>query len=83
MTKCAAPRLVYCSALFFETCMHVYVRTTYYQKYSAKIKSAPRRYGLGMDIHVEHVCKSSGPSLTKRRHIELSAESMRIFGGCL
>ena len=23
--KCAAPKLVYDSALFFETCMHVYV----------------------------------------------------------
>ena len=39
--KCAAPRLVYDSALFFETCMHVYVRTTYDQTYSAIIKSSP------------------------------------------
>ena len=29
--KCAAPRLVDDSALFLETSMHVYVRTTYYQ----------------------------------------------------
>ena len=35
--------------------------------------------GLGMDIHVEHVCKRSGPSLVKRAHIEFSAENMRIF----
>ena len=44
--KCAAPRLVYDSPLFFETCMHVYVHTrstTYDQIYSAKIKSIPRR----------------------------------------
>ena len=41
--KCAAPRLVYDSALFYETCMRVYVRTTYDQIYSAKIKSIPRR----------------------------------------
>ena len=27
--KCAAPRLIYDSALFFETCIHVYVRTCY------------------------------------------------------
>ena len=38
---CAAPRLVYDSALFFETCMHVYVRTTYDQIHSAKIKKHP------------------------------------------
>ena len=38
---CAAPRLVYDSALFFETCLHVYVRTTYDQIYSVKIKSTP------------------------------------------
>ena len=31
--KCAAPRLVYDSALFFETCMHVYVRTIRTTKY--------------------------------------------------
>ena len=37
-----------------------------------------------MDMHVEHVCKSSGPSLIKRRgHSEFSAENMRIFGRCL
>ena len=37
-----------------------------------------------MDIHVEHVCKSSGPSLIKRRgHIESSAENLRVFGRCL
>ena len=35
--KCAAPRLVYSSALFFETCMHVCVRTTFDQIYSAKV----------------------------------------------
>ena len=36
-----------------------------------------------MDIHVEHVCKSPGPSLIKRReHVEFSAESMRILGSC-
>ena len=40
-SKCAAPRLVYDSALFFETCMHVYVRTTYDQMYPAKIKTPP------------------------------------------
>ena len=35
-----------------------------------------------MDIHVEHVCKSSGPSLIKRRgHIEFSAENMRLHAG--
>ena len=39
--KCASPRLVYDSALFFETCMHVYVRTTYDQIYPAKIKAPP------------------------------------------
>ena len=39
--KCAAPRLVYDSALFFETCMHVYVRTMYDQIYSAKIQAPP------------------------------------------
>ena len=34
-----------------------------------------------MDIHVEHVYKSSGPSLIKYRgHIEFSAENMHIFG---
>ena len=55
--KCAAPRLVDNSALF-ETRMHVYVRTMYDQIYSAKIKSTPRRCGLGMDI-----CKVTG-----RRH---------------
>ena len=76
--------LVYDLAFFFETCMHVYVRTTYDLIYSAKIKSTPRRQGLGMDIYVEHVCKSSGPSLTKcREHIEFSAENMRILGSCL
>ena len=37
-----------------------------------------------MDVHVEYVCKSSGPSHIKRRgHIEFSAENMRILGGCL
>ena len=37
-----------------------------------------------MDIHVEHVCKSSGPSLiTRRGHIEFSAENMCILGRCL
>ena len=39
--KCAAPTLVYDSTLFFETCMHVYVRTTYDQNYSAKKKAPP------------------------------------------
>ena len=34
--KCAALWLVYDLALFFETCMHVYVRTTYDQIYSGK-----------------------------------------------
>ena len=37
--NCEAPGLVYASALFFETFMHVYVRTMYDQIYSAgKIK---------------------------------------------
>ena len=38
--KCAAPRLVYDSTLFFETFMHVrvYVGTTYDQIYSMKEK---------------------------------------------
>ena len=35
--KFAAPTLVYNSALSYETCMHVYVRTTYDEIYSAKI----------------------------------------------
>ena len=33
--KCAAPRLVYDSALFFETFIHVYIRITYDQICSA------------------------------------------------
>ena len=34
-----------------------------------------------MDIHVEHVYKSAGPSLIKRRgHIDFSAENMRTLG---
>ena len=37
----AASKLVYDSALFFEIFMHVYVRTTYDQKYSAKLKAPP------------------------------------------
>ena len=79
-----APRLVYDSAFFFETCIHVYVRTTYDQICPATIKINPQRQGLGMDIHVDHVCKSSGPSLTKRRgHIDFCAENMRILGSCL
>ena len=41
--KCATSRLVHDLALFLETCMHVYVRTTYDQIYLAKIKSTPRR----------------------------------------
>ena len=37
-----------------------------------------------MDIHVEHVCKNSGPSPIKRRgHIGFYAENMRILGSCL
>ena len=37
-----------------------------------------------MGIRVGHVCKSSGPSLIKRRaHIEFSAENMRVLGSCL
>ena len=44
-------RLVYDSVLFFETCMHVYVRTTYDQTNSAKNKNKkPRRSDLGMDM---------------------------------
>ena len=39
--KCAAPRLVYDSALFFEIFMHVFARTTYNQIYSAKKKKRP------------------------------------------
>ena len=39
--KCAAPKLVYDSALFFETCMHEYVRTRYNQIYSAKKRKEP------------------------------------------
>ena len=32
-------------------------------------------------IHVEHVCKISGPSLIKRGgHIDFCAENMRILG---
>ena len=38
---CATPRLVYDSFLFFEKCMHVYVRTTYNQVYPAKVKAPP------------------------------------------
>ena len=34
-----------------------------------------------MDVHVEYVCKSSGPSHIKRRgHIEFSAENMCTLG---
>ena len=39
--KCAAPRLVYDPVLFPETVVHVYVRTTYDQIYSAKKKVSP------------------------------------------
>ena len=50
--KCAAPRLVYDSALVFETFMHAYVRTTYDEIHSAKKRKnpSPRRSGLGMDM---------------------------------
>ena len=48
--KCAAPRLVYDSALFFETFVYVCVRTTYEQMYSEKKKQKTRRSGLGMDM---------------------------------
>ena len=58
--KCAAPRLVYDSAIFSETFMHVYVRTTYDQIYSAKIKKNPPDEVRSRDGHVEHVCKISG-----------------------
>ena len=53
--KCAAPRLVYDSALFFETFVHVYVRTTRTAKHierKKKEKKPPRRSGLGMDMHL-------------------------------
>ena len=51
--ECAAPRLFYDSALFFETFMRVYTRITYDQIYSATQKEEPpppRRSGLGMDM---------------------------------
>ena len=36
-----------------------------------------------MDMHVERVCKRSGPSVIKRcGHIEFSAENVRILGSC-
>ena len=42
--QCAVPRLVYDSALFFETFIHVYVRATYDQVYWAeKKKETPPR----------------------------------------
>ena len=50
--KCAAPRLVYDSALLFETfIMQVYVRTTFDQIYSAKTSNKRNgSSGLGMDM---------------------------------
>ena len=59
--KCAAPRVVYDSALSFETFMHVYVLTTYTTNYNQRKKThrhtpeVRSRHG-----HVEHVCTSSG-----------------------
>ena len=52
--KCAAPRLVYDSALFFETCMYVNVRITYDQVYLTKKKKIPPHV-RSLDGRVEHV----------------------------
>ena len=81
--KCAAPRLVYDSALFFETCMDVYVRTTYDQIYSAKIKAPPEV--RSRDGHTCRTCvqKFRSFSYKRRGNIGFSAENMRISGSCL
>ena len=54
--KCAAPKLVYDSAIFFETFMHVYVlHAMHDQKFSAK---TPPGVEKSRDRQVEHVCKT-------------------------
>ena len=79
--KCAAPRLVYDSGRFFQTFMHVYVRTTDDQIYSAKKKgSPPPPEARSRDGHVEHVCKISESIPLKRRgHLDFCAENMCIL----
>ena len=75
--KCATPRLVYYSALFFETFMHVYVLRTRPNTFSQKNKKKhPSEVG-SRDGHVEHVCKSSASICKRRRgHLDFCAENM-------
>ena len=58
---CAAPKLVYDSALLFETFHHVYVRTKQAHIFG---ETTPRWWSR--DGYVQHVGKRSG-SLNKRR----------------
>ena len=76
------------TGLWFGTVFRdIYARIrTYYvrPKIFGETKGTPRRKDLGMDIHVEHVCKRSGPSLKKRRgHFKFFAENIHMSGRCL
>ena len=58
--RCAAPSLVSVSTLFFQTFMHIYIRTIYDQIYLAKIERENTPRLRSRDGHVEHFSKTSG-----------------------
>ena len=81
--KSAAPRLVYDSALFFETCMHVYVRTRYYvrpnmfgenKKHTPEVRS---RDGLTC-----RTCVAWRTTLKSRRPPSLAAVQIYLLCVC-